>query len=334
MTVNQLLVQSLAQNIGGIQSYRFYLFPESLLMEALVKLTPLPHDLWIYLVIDISLALLLLMVMKWLAGAFRKHSVAEVLAVQDNFAFGISTAGGMLSLCIVLGSVVGRHVGQGYVNAAIGMVTFGLVGIVLVKFGRFAHDKIVLNRLDTEGLISERVVSVALVDAASLISSAIILRSMVLWVDGSDMNALIAIVTGFTVVLCLLLMMTRVYEIRYARDNQNDSFQGALRKGQLALAVEHAGNLLGIAMIVSSASYLLTYHPSGYVSNVTGWLIVGIVLSLALLVLVTISKKIILFGLNYRLEVDQQHNIGVACLELTLSIGIALIVNGVLEFLA
>ena len=302
-------------------------------MDALVKLNPLPHDLWVYLLRDFGLALLLLMVMKWLSGAFRKRSVVEELGVQDNFAFGISMAGGMLSLCIVVGSVVGRHVGQGYLEATKGMLIFGLTGVLLVKFGRYAHDKIVLNKLDTMDLIGERSVSVALVDAASLIASAIILRSMMLWVDGSDMNAIIAIVTGFTVVLALLLMMTRVYEIRYARDNQNDSFQGALRKGQLALAVEHAGNLLGIAMIVSSASHLLTYHPSGYVSNITGWLATGVVLSLALLVLVTISKKLLLFGLNYRQEVDQQHNIGVACLELTLSIGIALIVNGVLAFL-
>ncbi len=302
-------------------------------MDALVKLNPVPHDIWIYLLIDIGIALALLMVMKWLSGAFRKHSVVEELGVQDNFAFGISMAGGMLSLCIVLASVVGRHVGQGYAEAAIGMITFGLVGVVLVKFGRFAHDKIVLNRLDTMGLIEDRSVSVALVDASSLIASAIILRSMMLWVNGSDMNAIIGIVTGFTVVLALLMMMTRLYEVRYARDNQNDSFQGALRKGQLALAVEHSGNLLGIAMIVSSASHLLTYNPSGYVSNITGWLITGVILSLALLVLVTLSKKLLLIGLNYRQEVDQQHNVGVACLELTLSIGIALVVNGILSFL-
>lgn len=299
-------------------------------MEALVKLVPLPADIWIYLAVDVGLALLLLMVMKWLSGAFRKSSVTDELGVKDNFAFGISIAGGMLSLCIVLGSVVGRHIGQGYDRAALGMLTFGIIGIILVKIGRFAHDKLVLDRLDSEAMISERSISVALVDAASLISSAIILRSMMLWVDGSDVNAIIAICTGFTVVLIILLVMTRLHEARYARNNQNDSFQGALRKGQLALAIEHSGNLLGTAMVVSSASHLLNYHPDGYVSNVTGWLIVSAVLAFALTVLVTISKRVILYGMNYRQEVDQQHNVGVACLELTLSIGIALIVNGVI----
>lgn len=303
-------------------------------METLVKLVPLPRDLWVYLVIDLVLALLLLVIMKWLAGIFRKSSVADELGVKDNFAFGISIAGGMLSLCIVLGSVVGRHVGEGLESAATGMLSFGLIGIVLVQFGRFAHDKLVLNRVDTRALIADRSVSIALVDASSLIASAVILRSMVLWVDGSDLNAIIAICTGFTVVLFILIFMTRIYEVRYARDNQNDSFQGALQKGQMALAVEHSGNLLGTALIVASARHLLNYYPDGYVSNVTGWLIVSVVLSLALYLLVNISKKVILWGLDYRLEVDKQHNVGVACLELCLAVGIASIVNGIFEFLS
>jgi len=265
-----------------------------------------------------------------MGGAFRRFSVTDELGVKDNFAFGISIAGGMLSLCIVLSSVVGRHVGMGYQEAAIGMVTFGLIGIVLVKFGRFAHDKLVLNKVDTPEMIAERSVSVALVDAASLVASAIVLRNIMLWVDGSDMNAIIAIVTGFAVVLTMLLVMTRILEYRYARDNQNDSFQGALEGGQIALAVEHAGNLLGTAMIVSAAKNLLVYEPSGYVSNVTGWLIVSVGLTIALHLLVLVNKKIILYGMNFRQEVDQQHNIGVAALGFTLSIGNAMIINAVL----
>ncbi|MCQ8849365.1 DUF350 domain-containing protein [Alteromonas stellipolaris] len=299
-------------------------------MDALIKLVPLGSDLWIYLAIDVSIALALLVVMKWVTGLMRKNSVTEELGIKDNFAFGISIAGGMLSLCIVLSSVVGRHIGQGYSEAATGMVTFGIVGILLVKFGRFAHDKLVLNRVDTHAMISERSVSVALVDAASLVASAIVLKNIMVWVDGSDMNAIVAIVTGFSVVLTMLLVMTRILEVRYAKDNQNDSFQGALRKGQLALAIEHSGNLLGTAMIVSAAKNLLIYNPSGYVSNVTGWLVVSVALAIALHILVLINKKVIMFGMNFRQEVDQQHNVGVASLGFTLSIGTAMVINGVL----
>ena len=83
-------------------------------------------------------------------------------------------------------------------------------------------------------------------------------------------------------------------------------------------------------MIVSAAKNLLIYNPSGYVSNVTGWLIVSVGLAIALHLLVLASKKIILFGMNIRQEVDHQHNVGVAALGFTLSIGNAMIINGVL----
>jgi hypothetical protein len=299
-------------------------------VEALLKLVPIAHDLWVYLAIDIGIVLFLLLIMKWLSGARRQYSVTEELGVKDNFAFGISIAGGMLSLCIVMSAVVGRHVGEGYMHAAVGMLTFGIVGILLVKVGRYAHDKLVLNQLDTQALIIDRSVSVALVDAASLVASAIVLHNIMVWVDGSDMNAIIAIVTGFLVVLTMLLVMTRILEMRYAKDNQNGSFQGALKNGQLALAIEHSGNLLGTAMIVSAARNLLEYDPLGYVSNVTGWLIVSVALAIALHLLVMLSKNIILFGMNFRQEVDHQHNVGVAALAFTLSIGNAMIINGVL----
>ena len=300
-------------------------------METLVKLVPLARDLWVYVAIDVGLALVLLLVMKWLSRSRAKVSVSDELGVKDNFAFGISVAGGMLSLCLVLSSVVGRHVGQGYEQAAIGMVLFGIIGILLVKVGRFAHDKIVLDAVDTQHKVSDRNVSVALVDAASLVSSAIILRSIMVWVDGSDVNAMIAIVTGFLVVLTILLIMTRIYEMRYAMQNQNHSFQSALDTGQLALAVQHAGNLLGTAIVVSSAGALLSYSPEGYVSNVTGWLVTSVLLSLLLWVLVAISKRAILNDINYQKEVDEQHNVGVAAVELTLSIGLAMIISSVLS---
>ena len=300
-------------------------------METLVKLVPLARDLWVYVAIDVGLALVLLLVMKWLSRSRAKVSVSDELGVKDNFAFGISVAGGMLSLCLVLSSVVGRHVGQGYEQAAIGMVLFGIIGIFLVKVGRFAHDKIVLDAVDTQHKVSDRNVSVALVDAASLVSSAIILRSIMVWVDGSDVNAMIAIVTGFLVVLTILLIMTRIYEMRYAMQNQNHSFQSALDTGQLALAVQHAGNLLGTAIVVSSAGALLSYSPQGYVSNVTGWLVTSVLLSLLLWVLVAFSKRAVLNGINYQKEVDEQHNVGVAAVELTLSVGLAMIISSVLS---
>ncbi|AEP30672.1 DUF350 domain-containing protein [Brumicola nitratireducens] len=297
-------------------------------MEQLVKFVPFSSDLLIYLAIDLSIAVLLLLAIRSFSGVFSKVSVRNELGEKDNFAFGISMAGRMLSLTIVLSAVVGRHMHLGYEVAALGMVVFGAVGIVLVRAGRFAHDKVVLNRLDKNQMIAEKNVSVALVDAASSIASAIIIKSIIDWAVGTDVNTLIAIFSGTTVVLSVLLLTTRLYERRFANNNQDNSFQDTLCKGHLALAIQHSGNLIGTAIAVSSAGSILAYEPESYVSNITGWLLVGLTFAVSLIILASVSKRIILAGVNWKREVDLQHNVGIASIEFVLSIGLALLIAG------
>lgn len=298
-------------------------------MEQLIKLIDIPKDLPVYLVIDIVVAILLLFVVRSISGIFSSVSVRRELGEKDNFAFGISLAGRMLALTIVLSGVVGRHIGMGYESAALGMLMFGGLGILLVRIGRFAHDKLVLDRLDKNQMISEKNVSVALVDASSAVASAIITKSIIEWSVGADTNAFIAVFSGVVVVLVVLLFATRIYEYSFAENNQNSSFQDTLCKGQIALAIQHSGNLIGIAIAVSSASKVLVYDPNTYVSNITGWLIAGIILAGSLMILTSMTKHIVLVGVSWRKEVAVHHNIGIASIEAALSIGIALLFTNV-----
>jgi hypothetical protein len=296
-------------------------------MEQLVKLLPLSSDLPLYLAIDIGIAVLLLFAIRSLSVVFTKISVRSELGERDNFAFGISIAGRMLSLTIVLSAVVGRHVGLGFDIAAVGMLVFGALGILLVKIGRFGHDKIVLHRLDKEQMIYDKNVSVALVDASSAVACAIITKSIIEWTEGSDVQAFIAVFSGTIVVLLVLLAATRLYEYRFADNNQDGSFQKTLTKGQLALAVQHSGNLIGVAIAVSAAGNVLRYESDAYVSNVTGLLAVGFAMAALLVVLTAISKRIVLYGVNWKSEVTLQHNVGVASIEAVLAVGIALLIS-------
>lgn len=299
-------------------------------MEQLIRLNSIPDDLVIYLGIDIAIAILMLFAIRSLSGLFSKVSVREELGERDNFAFGISLAGRLLSLTIVLSAVVGRHIGLGFEAAAMGMFLFGTMGIVLVKIGRFAHDKLVLNRLDRKKMIREKNVSVALVDACSAVASAIIIKSIIEWSVGTDMNTFIAVFSGVLVVMTVLLVATRIYEYSFAERNQNSGFQRTLCNGQIALAIQHGGNLIGIAIAVSSASTVLVYSPTTYVTNLTGWLIAALGLAGALMILNTITKRIVLAGVSWRKEVALEHNIGVASVEAVLSIGIALLFSNIL----
>lgn len=297
-------------------------------MNTLINLIELSPDIWVYLAIDMVIAICLLITLRWMSGRLVAINRHDELCAQANFALGISVAGRMLALCIVLSAAVASSTKTDYLSTALGMLFYGLVGILLIRIGRIAHDKIILHRLDKEEHIRKRNTSIALVDASSSISTALIIRSVMLWVEGSDANALVAILSGFVVTQAILLTTTRLYERRFKENNQSGSLQKSLTKGQLALAIQHSGNLLGTAMVVTAASSLLIYNPVGYVSNLTSWLFVGLSLTLLLAVLVAIAKKLILAGLDLVQEIDQQHNIGIASIEMVLSVGVALVVIG------
>ncbi len=296
-------------------------------METLVKLIPVSSDLALYALIDLSIIVLLMLLIKWLQEKFYSINVNEEISEKDNFAYGIGFSGGLFALCIVLSAVIGRHIQQGVEKAAFGIFLFGIIGIILIRVGRYIHDKVVLHRVDTPQLLKEKNVGIALVDAASVIASAIILRSIILWVDGSDVNAVIAVISGYFVVLAISIVLTRFYEYRFALTNQNDSFQGALKRGQMAVAVDHAGNLLGTAMVVTASEKLLVYSSTAYVSNVTGWLFVSFALAVGLQIIVQIGKHILLLGVDINKEIDQHHNMGIACIGLVLNLGFAILIT-------
>lgn len=301
-------------------------------MSALVNLIPIPPDLWIYLVIDMVIAILLLTILRWISGRLSKEDEQPKGRLpHHNYAYGISVAGRLMALSVVLAAAVENSTTGNLYDSIVSMMVYGLVGIFLIKIGRFAHDKFVLHRLDKEFHIKDRNTSIALVDASSSISTALIVQSVMTWVTGFDANAFIAILSGFVVSITILLTMTRIYERRFRENNRSGSLQSSLTKGQLALAIQHSGHLLGTALAVTAASNLLEYNPVGYVSNLTSWLIVGLGLTFVLTALVTIARRFILANINLVQEIDQQHNIGVAAIELAMSVGMALILSGVIS---
>ena len=143
-------------------------------MNALVNLIELSPNIWIYLAIDMAIAVILLITLRWMSGKLVSVNSSEELCAQDNFAFGISVAGRMLALCIVLSAAVASSAKSDYLTSATTVLIYGVVGIILIKVGRIAHDKLILNRLDKDLHIRERNTSIALVDASSSISTALI----------------------------------------------------------------------------------------------------------------------------------------------------------------
>ncbi len=282
-------------------------------------------ELIIILAIDLTIAVVLLTLMRYLQGWSVKVNSRDELAVKDNFAFGISTAGAVAALGIVLTGAITGEAASSYAIEAIGMTAYGLFGLILIKVGRFIHDKVALNELNKNELIVKGNVSVALVDAAAAIATAIIIRAVLLWAEDLTLDTFIAIFSAFAISQVMLVVLTRLREQRYAKRNQDASMQAALEQGQTALAIRHAGYMIAMALSFKAASHFIIYDPTAYVGNLLGWALFSIIMLVALSVLITIVKMLVLNRINLAEEVEQQHNIGIAAVEMALSIAMALI---------
>ena len=300
------------------------------MLNTLLELTALNTDLLIFLAVDLTIAIALLSAMRFVSGVAANVNTTDELAKQDNFAFGISVAGSIAALGIVLTGAITGEAAESLTMEIIGMTAYGILGLLLIKVGRLVHDKFALNQINKTEQIKAANVTVGIVDAAGAIATAIVIKAVLTWVYGIDINTLIAIISGFIVSQAMLIIATRIKERQYAKNNQGDSLQEAFANGQVALAIRYAGQVISTSLAVTAASYFFAYNPDTLVLNLVGWLLFGVVMTLLVALLTFVAKKLILWGFNLVEEVDQQHNIGVASIEMAISISIALILTGLM----
>ncbi|MBE7216121.1 DUF350 domain-containing protein [Shewanella benthica] len=287
-------------------------------------------DLAIILVIDLTIAIILLTLMRYLQGWTAKVDSRVELAERDNFAFGISTAGAIAGLGIVLTGAISGEAATSYAAEAIGMSAYGLFGLILIKLGRYLHDKIALNEFNKGEQILKGNISVAIVDASAAIATAIIIRSVLIWAEDLTVDTFIAIFSAFAISQLMLVLLTRFREYRYAKRNQDSSMQDALVQGHKAVAIRHSGYMLAMALSFNAASHFIIYNPQAYIANLIGWLVFSVIMLVALTVLIKIVKKLVLSNINLAQEVEQQHNIGIATVELAISVAVALILTSLM----
>jgi hypothetical protein len=299
-------------------------------MKTFFDITALNQDLLIYLAIDVSIAILLLGAMRFISGLSAKVNSTDELAKKDNFAFGISVAGSVAALGIVLTGAISGENAPSYMMEIMGMFAYGIFGLILIKIGRLVHDRLALHHINKTQQILDQNITVGIVDAAGAIATAIIIRAVLLWVHGLDVDTFIAIVAGFIISQAILLLVTRIKEKQYTNNNQGSCLQDAFAQGQTALAIRYAGQLISTALAVTAASHFLTYTPETLINNLVTWLVFAIIMTLLVALLTALAKRIVLWGINLVEEVDQQQNIGVACVEMAISISIALILTALM----
>lgn len=283
-------------------------------------------DTYIYqvLLVDLAIAVVMISSLRFVTGIVANVNSAEELASRDNFAFGIAMAAGVISLALMLTGAVSGEPSSTLLSEAISVFSYGVLGLVLIKVGRLAQDKLLFTGIEIQNKIKEGNLAAALVDAANTIATGLVLRAVMLWVESDTLDGLLVVLAAFVFTQLMLALVTKYRLIVYARRHDGASLEVAFSENKVALAVRFFGHLLGVALAVTAASGVVAYDVDNLLRALALWSGITVLFAILVSLLAIVARSIILMGVDVVEEVNNQNNIGVAAIEAAIYISIGL----------
>lgn len=255
--------------------------------------------------IYLAVVLALLVIGKWVYDGLHRRFVLRIeLVEKDNLAVALAVAGYYLGLTIVLGGVVSGPASFSVLDDVIGLVTFGLLAIVLLNLSAWINDKVVFSRFDNEKEIVEdrnagmgaveggNYIAVGLITAGAMSGEGGLLPGLVFWVLG----------------LVALIVAGLLYDKITSYDLHDE-----IEKDNVAVGVAFAGVLIGFGNIIRLAGEgdFVSWNES--LTEFGYYMIVGLIL----LPLVRLfADKVLLPGASLSDElVKERPNLGAGVIE-------------------
>lgn len=284
-------------------------------------------DAYVYqiILIDLVIAVGLLSGLRFVTGLVANVDSAEELATRDNYAFGLAMAAGIVALATMLTGAVSGKAADTYLSEIVSILSYGVLGVVLIKVGRLIQDKFVLTGIQIQQQIKSGNLAAALVDAANTLATGLILRAVMLWVESDTFNGLLIVLAAFVITQLLMALVSKYRVLVYARRHDGESLQSVLEAGKVALAIRFLGHVLGVALAITAASGVVAYQTENLVMALLAWALVALVFAILVSLIASIARYVVLFGVDVVEEVDHQNNIGVAAIEASISISIGLL---------
>jgi len=287
-------------------------------------------DLALYYLVDFIIAVAILSGMRYLAGTVASVSAVHEISQNDNKAFGISLAGAMVAVSIMLMGVVSGDAGYSLANEILTVVLFGVIGILLMWVTRIVFDRVSFPGLSIHDQIMQGNMSASLIDASNMIATAIIIKGAMTWVEGSLLMSLLAVVVSFIASQVIMTLAT-VYRVKvYQKRHKGAKLHTAVEEDNVALALRFSAYRIGIAIAVSSAFTAVEYSPEVFISVFLLWFAVALGLIMLLTVIAIIIRHAVLHRVNIGGEVGQQRNISVGVIEGSIYIVVGLLISGLI----
>ena len=232
-------------------------------------------------------------------------------------------------MLIMSGAISGEAHGS-LLYEAINVLMYGVLGIVLLKFGYFVQDKWLLRRVALSEHVKNGNFAAGIVTAANLVSVAIIIKGSVKWIEDEGVPGLVPVVAVFIASQLILALVTALRIKIYSMRNDGGSWQQSIAHGNSALATRFAGQLLATAIAVTAAGNLINYSSALLYEMSLAWLAVSAGIMVVVWLIYKLMVPIILAKTDIVQEVDVEKNIGIAAIEASIFVGIASLITSFL----
>jgi uncharacterized membrane protein YjfL (UPF0719 family) len=267
--------------------------------------------------------------LKLFSAAIIHVNPTKELSVRDNPAFGISLAGAMLGIAIMLGGAVYGDPDEKGLPSFVEVAGLGALGIILMMVTRFVLSKVVLTKITLREEILAGNKAVAIADAGNVIAAAIIIYVVMIWVPDYSVEALIALIGGYAISQIFLSMMTVVRIRIFGKVNQGDCLQSQLKSGNIAMGLKFAGQKIGTALAMSTAAHIVVYEELSVGPILIAWMIASVVVVIVWEILCQIAQRIILVNVDLNHEIINDKNIAIGAMQAAIFISIGLLISQV-----
>ena len=277
------------------------------------------------LLINMGVAIALLFVARLLLAITTKVSSKTELADKDNPAYGVSLAGIVLAITIVMTGVLSGKASYDLAEEFFSVLLFGSLGVLLMFVANFLFDKLSMPKISIPEAIKDGNLAAGLINAGNLIATAIIVRAVIIWSDLDGGMAVMTAIAGFVLSQIILTLVSK-YRIALFNARNDTTFQQSILDGNLAIAWRFTGFRIAVALAITAASGLVPVISGDFIMPMVLWIVVSLAMLVLISVINIIVDKILLGGIDLRDEVDSQQNIACAVAQAFIIISIGLIV--------
>lgn len=264
-------------------------------------------------------------------GSVAHVSADDELARKDNPAFGISLAGVVLGLTIVLGGVIPSSWTMSF-NETITMVAvYGVTGILMMFVTRFIFDRAVLPRFSMRDEIIKGNIAVAIIDAGNMVTSALVISAVTRWISTDSMDGLLSLLLVYAMSQAILTLVGVAHVRFFAKYHRGRSLLKEFYAGNTALALRFVGRRIGAAFAITAASHQMVYELYEPAELIAPWTLVSLGFILAVTILSWLATRFIFFGINVNDEVINQRNIAIGAVQCAIYIALGFIVASLMS---